>query len=118
MVRPQLIKEEQITMPSLKHELDEIKKRDKELGYRAAKTDEYLGHFVKITQKQAEELKKKLESLNIPRLKDSLLIKIIDIMPVTVDELKTILQSYVVNISKQDMEAIVAAVAEFAPKKK
>lgn len=115
MVKPKLLGEKPISMIELKQELDNIKKRDKELGFRAGKTEEYLNHFVKIDAKQAEELRKKLEGLEISRLKEEMIIKIMDLMPTTVDELKTILQSYTANINKKDMDSIVGAVAEYAP---
>jgi len=118
MVRPIILNEKPISAVELKEELEEIKKRDKELSFRSQKTAEYLNQFITISPKQAEELKKKLQGLDITRLKEDITIKIIDLLPQTVDDLKTILQSYVANINKKDMEAIVNVVNGFVQEKK
>ena len=62
MVKPELIEEKPITIVELKQELTAIKKRDKELGFRSNKTEEYLSQFVELDTKKADELRKKLES--------------------------------------------------------
>ena len=116
MVRPKILGEQPITMLELKKELAAIKKKDKELGFRSQKTEEYLNHFTKLDEKQAEDLKKKLEGLSISRLKEEIVTKIIDLLPITVDELKTILQGYVVTINKKDMESIIEVTKKFAKK--
>jgi DNA-directed RNA polymerase subunit F len=56
--------------------------------------------------------------LKISRLKDEFIIKIIDTMPATVDDLKALLQGYVVSINQEDMKKVIAAVNEFIPAKK
>ena len=40
-----ILNEEPMSMAELKEELDKIKKRDKELNFRANRTEEYLQHF-------------------------------------------------------------------------
>jgi DNA-directed RNA polymerase subunit F len=118
MVRPELQSEKPVSMAELKKELEDIKKRDNELNFRGKKTEEYLGMFVELSAKKAEELKEKLHSLKISRLKEDIIIKIIDTLPATIDEMKTLVQGYVVNLSQEDMKKIVDAVNEFAPAKK
>ena len=63
----EIISERPISMSKLKDELEKIKKRDKELNFRAVRTEEYLQHF--DISKDSEELSKKIEALNIPRLR-------------------------------------------------
>lgn len=118
MVKPQLISETPISMVDLKENIAEIKKRDEELGFRATKTEEYLNQFVKLDKKEAEDLKKKIEALDVKRLNESMLIKILDIVPINVEELKTIFQSSVVSVSKKDMEAIIQITKEYASEEK
>ncbi|MBW2996039.1 hypothetical protein KY332_01930 [Candidatus Woesearchaeota archaeon] len=117
MAKPEILEEHPINMVQLKAELDAIKKRDKELGIISNKTEEYLNHFVSLSPKQAEELEKKLRALKISRLKDEFIIKIIDTMPATVDDLKTLLQGYVVSINQEAMKKVIAVVNEFTAKK-
>jgi len=118
MAKPVIIKEQPINMVVLKEELESIKKRDKELGPVSTKTDEYLQLFAAIPLKKAQEMESKLRDLKISRLKDEFIIKIIDVMPTTVEDLKTILQGYVVSINQEDMRKVVDVVNEFIPAKK
>lgn len=117
MVRPKIISETPISMVELKEAIADIKKRDKELGFRSQKTEEYLNQFTKLDAKEAEEIKKKIDGLGISRLKDEVVAKILDLLPTTVEEMKTILQGYVVTLSKKDMESIVEVTSKFAKKK-
>ena len=118
MVKPEILNSKPITIAELKEELGKITKRDKELGYRASKTMQYLESFPGLNNKKAEELRAKLEGLKISRLKEEYVVKIVDTMPNTVDELKALLQAYVVTISNEDLKKIVEAVNEFTAEKK
>jgi DNA-directed RNA polymerase subunit F len=118
MVNPNIVSEAPVTMAKLKEDLEKVKARDGELNFRAGKTEEYLNQFVSIDSKKAEELMKKIEALNIPRLKNEHMIKITDLLPKTADELKTILQGYTVSVTKENMAKIVAVVNETTSSKK
>ena len=118
MAKPELIQERPINIVELKTELEAIKKRDKELGFRSNKTEEFLNLFVALSSKQAEEMKSKLEGLKISRLKEEFIVKIIDTLPQTVDELKTLLQGYVVSVNQEDMKKVIAVVKDFTPANK
>ena len=110
MPNPKMIEETPITLVEVKEALKKIEEKDNELNYRSNKTKEYLNHFVTLTQTQKNDLYKKLNELKLVRLKEAHLVKIIDFLPKTVDELKVILQAYPVNMPKKDMESIVAIV--------
>jgi len=118
MVKPEIISEKPITLTELKQEIDKIKKRDKELNFRVGKTEEYLSHFITLSKAKEEELIKKLEKLNVPRLRDIHITKIVDILPKTVDELKIILQGYTLTVNNDNLKKIVDVVKDFAEKKK
>ncbi|MBU1204855.1 MAG: hypothetical protein KKA61_02195 [Nanoarchaeota archaeon] len=118
MVKPEIISEKPVTITELKQEIDKIKKRDKELNFRVGKTEEYLSHFMTLSKAKEDELIKKLEKLNIPRLKDIHITKIVDIIPKTVDELKIILQGYTITVNNDNIKKIVDIIKEFAEKKK
>ncbi len=117
MAKPELLGEQPITMAELNKEITAIKKRDEELGFRAAKAEEYLQNFKPLDEKKANELKEKLDKLNISRLKPEMTVKIIDLLPKTVDELKVILQAFVISVSSADMKKIIEVVKEFPPAK-
>jgi len=90
----------------LSERLEKIKKRDKELGTFGMKTQEYLNLFVKLKPKEAETLKKKLEGLEIPRLKDRHIIKVIDIMPKDMDSLRALFSGENITVKPEDLKRI------------
>ncbi len=111
----EIISEVPISISDLKQELEKIKKRDKELNFRAARTEEYLQNF--STLNDPAGLSKKIEALNIPRLKEQHIIKIIDILPKTVDELRGVLQGYALTVNNENLKKIVDTVNNFAAEK-
>ena len=113
MTNPELISETPISMSHLREALKHIKKRDEELNFRAGKTEEYLNSFVTLKPKEADELHKKLEELDIPRLKQEHIIKIIDLLPNTPDEVKLVLQGYTLTVTKENLKKIADVVSEY-----
>lgn len=110
MVKPNIVGEVPISMFNLKVELEKIKERDGELNFRANKTEEYLNQFIEINKKDYKALRKKLDDLEIGRLKEEQIIKVLDLMPKTVEELKIILQGYVVTLTQDQMKKVVSAI--------
>ena len=108
-----IISEEPISIYDLKKSLDKIKKRDQELGFRAAKVEEYLRNFAKLDSKKVDELKKKLEELNIPRFKQEHICKLADIMPVDVDDVRLVLNSYSITITNENLAKIADVIKEY-----
>lgn len=115
MSEMQIISETPIDIYILKEELEKIKKRDKELNFRSNRTEDYLNQISSI--KNADKLFKKIMDLNIPRIREQHLHKIIDIAPTTVNELKVVLQSYTVSLSNESIKKIVDVINEFLEKK-
>ena len=113
MSQAQVITETPINMVQLKKELDKVKKRDEELNFRAQRTDEYLAQFVTLKPKEADELTKKIEELKIPRLKPEHIMKILDILPITGEEVKILLQGYTITVSKDNMKRVADVVKAF-----
>lgn len=108
-----IISEKPISMAELKEELEKIKKRDKELNFRANKTEEYLGQFTQIKAKDAAEITKKIKNLKITRLKEDAIVKIIDIMPTAAEELKSILQEYSLALNTDSLNKIAEIIKGF-----
>lgn len=113
MPNPQFIEHNVLSLAEVKALISEIESRDKELNTISNKTKDYLEHFASTAPEQKEALAKKLTSLNITRLKDEQTAKIIDFIPLNLNELKAILASYPnLSLSKKDQESIVEAVKE------
>ena len=115
MTDMQIVSEAPMNMYQLRKELEKIKKRDNELNFRANRTEEYM-HQV-ATLKNSEELFEKIMKLNIPRLKEQHIHKIIDVAPTTVNDLKVVLQGYTITLNNESMKKIVDTINEFLEKK-
>jgi len=101
----------------VKAALERIKEKEPELNFRAAKTWEYAQDFAKINLKEAKELTEKLKALEIPRLRDAHIHKLIDVMPVSDKHVKITLASHNITLTLENCKRIADVIAEFAPKK-
>ncbi len=117
MTKPKVINEEPMGIHEVKAALAKIKERDETLTFRGNKTEDYLNQFALLGQKKADELIEKLTKLNIPRLKELHIKKIVDVMPKTAKDVKMVLQGYTVTVKQEHIKKIGETVAEFAPEK-
>ncbi len=109
----QLIEEKPISMAELKEDLKEIKKRDPELSFRTAKVSEALESVKVLKMKDAAEVIKAITKLEIPRVKEGHIVKIVDLLPTNVTELKNIFQSYTVTVTNENCEKVLEILAEY-----
>lgn len=103
-----------MTSSDVKHTLEKIKEKEGELNYRAGKTYEYLEQFAKLNPKKSKELFEALTKLEIPRVKEQHIVKLIDVLPTTGKDVKVALQGYAVTITNENLDKIAATIAEFA----
>ncbi len=115
-MNPKIKSEEPINIVEMKEELKKISKRDEETSIRTNKTIDYLNDFVSIKPADSKKLYDEIEKLEIPRLKDVHIHKIIDLMPLTVEEMKVILQGYTITVTKESMKKIVDVVKKYLKK--
>ena len=113
MVKPTILEEKPMNIVEVRDELAKIEKRDKELTFRANKTKEYLNSIVTLKTKESKELFKKIDELGVPRLKEVHIHKIIDVLPGSVEELKTIVQSFTLTVNQDNMKKIIKVVSEY-----
>lgn len=114
MGKPTVLNETPMNVLQVKAQLEQIKKRDTELTFRGGKVEEYLQQFTTVSPEQAEEMYKKIEDLNVPRLKDVHIHKIIDVMPRYLEDLKMVLQGYTVTIKDDQLKKVLDVVAQYA----
>ncbi|MCF7861503.1 hypothetical protein K9M79_04630 [Candidatus Woesearchaeota archaeon] len=110
---PAIMEKQALSMMDVKDHIKKITSRDKELNYRANKTKEYIEVFCNSTKKAHTELIKELSELDIARLKDIHILKIADILPKTIDELKIVLQGYTVSLNNENLKKIVTVVKKY-----
>ncbi len=108
-----VIKEIPVSLAEMRQKIEEIKKRDKELNFRAKKTDEYLNLASKQKFQKAEELKKDLQKLGIERLKPTLIVKLMDILPKDMDSLRAIFSNESLSLKEDDYSKILNVVKEY-----
>lgn len=113
-----VISETPVAMAELKEELARVKERDSELNFRASKAEEYLNNFCTIDAAKSKELKEKLLKLEIPRMREEHLVKIVDILPATPEEVKSVLQGYTMTVSQENIKKIADIVSGYIGKKK
>ncbi len=93
--------------------MHQIRDRDKELGFRAQKTIDYLDSLKPLSAEKARQLFDKLAKLEVPRLRDLHFYKLIDLMPTSAKDVKTILQGYNVTVTQENCKKIADTIAEF-----
>jgi len=118
MPNAKIISEEPMSLVELKQEVKRIKKRDKEPSFRVTKLEEYLNSFVELSVKDYKEAYEKLDKLSVPRLKDVHIKKMLDILPMNVDQLKVVLQGYSVTVSQDNMKKMMGVLKEYLPENK
>ena len=118
MVNPKIVEEVPLGLAEIKAELETIKKRDEEISARASRMEDYLNQFSTLSKGESVKLVDELNKLNIPRLRDPHIIKIVDLIPETVDDIKNILQGYTLTVTNDNLKKIVDVTSKFAPKQK
>ena len=114
MPNPEFIEEKGLSLVDVKVAIDKIETRDTTLNYLSQQSKDYLDSFVTLSAAKKGELHKKLQGLELTRLKEEHISKITDFLPKTVNELKIVLLAYPLSLPKKDQDSIVAAVQEIA----
>ena len=113
MSQPDVEGREPVSLAELADHMEMITDRDEELNFRAGKTEEYVNEFAELDKDEFDELFDEINDLDVPRLKDKHIIKIIDFLPKTVKDLEVILEGYPLTLSDEDKEDIVETVTDY-----
>ncbi len=81
-------------------------KDKKELSARGVKTLSYIDGIIQCKDKKAVEMTEKLSKLDITRLKERHIKKIVDIMPKDLDTLRTIFSGENITLKQEDLQKI------------
>jgi len=112
MIKPEILNEAPLSTIELKGILKKNQKTDEELNFRAGKALDYLDQFTKLKPAEYKKFYKKIEDLKVTRLKDVHIIKILDILPTTAEEVKSVMQGYPVSLTATDQKKIAEVIAE------
>jgi DNA-directed RNA polymerase subunit F len=97
-----VLKEEFVT----KAEIKEILSQRKDLELEQKLSKEHVGAFKKLKLDKVLKLKEDLKALGNPKLNDELIVKIIDIFPSNIDELKVVLQMSLIPFSDDEIQKV------------
>lgn len=107
----QVLEENPLCLSQLKKSLKDLQ-TEATLNFRAEKTNAYLEAFALYSDKEAAELIKKIQALNIPRLKERHIVKVIDVMPKDVDSLRLLLSTETLTIKDEDLKKILDVIPQ------
>ena len=102
-----ILEQKPISMAELKEKLTVIKTEKGELNFRADKVYAYLEDFA---EPNALEVYKKLVGLEISKLRDRHIVKIVDLMPKDADSLKAIFSGEVAVLKQDEIQKILEVV--------
>ena len=117
-MNPKIQEQIPISIYDLKKEVAKIKKRKKELSIRTGKTEEYINQYTVLKQSEADALEQDLIKLNIPRLKEQHIKKLLDVLPASIEELKVIFSGYTLTVNKENQQKIVTVLKKYLPEQK
>jgi DNA-directed RNA polymerase subunit F len=109
----QILSETPIPLSQVKEAVETIKKRDKEPNFRVKKIEEYLNSFSTLSTAKSKELIEKLTKLNIPRMREMVIFKIVDLMPASIEDLKMILQPYALTVTNENLNKVIETIKEY-----
>lgn len=72
----------------------------------------FISKFTKLSPAQAKDMRKKLEELNLMKLNEKHIVKVIDLLPQTPEEINKIFVD--VSLDEEEMQKITNVVKEFA----
>ena len=109
-MEPKINSQTPVSMTELKSEIERIKKREKEPSVRVTKMEDYLNSMNLLPAAKEKELIEAIRKLGVPRMKDEFIFKITEMPPKTVEDLKIILQGYVISVNNDYLKKIVDTV--------
>ena len=110
MIDYEVLEERVVSLPEVK---EILKKRKKEAKYEQKLAYEHANKFAKLTLKQAESLAKDLRALELRKLKDEVIVKIIDLLPKSVEDLKVVVSGSKLGFKPEELEKVMEVVKKY-----
>ena len=109
LVEYEEVKETFVPISKVKEILEEVKDKNYEqkLAYEHAKK------FSKLDAKKAQKLVEELSKLEMRKLKDDQIVKIVDIMPKDMEDLKVILEKSKIQFKEEELQKILEIVKKY-----
>ncbi|MHC1566397.1 MAG: RNA polymerase Rpb4 family protein [Candidatus Syntropharchaeia archaeon] len=105
MIIKEIVNEELLTLAEVKEILSEIREREKdEMRHEKRKALDHCNRFAKIDAKRSRKLVNEL--MKLEKMREEIAIRIVDIMPRSKDELRTIYAKEKFTLTDEDFERI------------
>jgi DNA-directed RNA polymerase subunit F len=111
MTEFEILEQNPVTLADTKVKIDALAEEG-ELTFRAEKTKSYLENFVRLEKDEVDAIRSSIEELNIPRIKDRHVVKILDVMPKDLDSIKVLLSGETLTISDDDLKKILDVIPQ------
>ena len=108
----QLLNEKPMSMAEMKQKIAAVEKRDGTLNFRATRVKDYVEQFAAIKPEEAVKIRERMANLDIPRLRDRHITKIIDVNPKDVNSLKIVFAGEALTLKPEEFEKIFGALKE------
>lgn len=105
--------DEAVVSPAFVRETLEKVKESSDLNFKSLKLLEYLNRTVTLSVDDTKKMIQKLKDLDLVRLSDKHIIKIIEILPPSKDVLRNVLTSLNTTLPDEEVEKIMEVVNEF-----
>lgn len=105
MAELEILTEMPLTMAELKEKLEFVKKKQ-DLSFRGNKTLDYLHLFSKHSSNDVSAIREKLKALEMVRLKERHIAKIIDLQPEDAIDLKMLLAAENITLKDEELKKI------------
>ena len=100
-----------LTLAEVKEELSKRKSEDE--NERIESTLTYAKKFSKIKPEKVKDIKKELQGLDLMKLKERFIIKIIDILPEDSEDLKKIFVGEDVSLDQNEIDKILGIIKKY-----
>jgi len=101
-----ILEEKPLTLIEVSEELGKVKKRDETLSPRSLKVEEYAHKFKVGELVVVQDLRQKLQALDILRLKEKHIVKLLDLMPEDLESLKIIFAGEDLTLKQEDLQKV------------
>lgn len=105
-----VLKKEPLSLAEVKELVDEKKENETK---KVEMMREYLKKFVKISPENAKKLKEELKNLKITKLGEEHIVKMIDILPSDVDDVRKIFFGSTVSLNQNEIQKIIEVINKY-----
>ncbi len=112
MVEIDVIEQKPVSLVEVKGMLENAKKNTKELNFRAQKVNNYLNDVVSLDEKKYKYLYEKLSHIESQKLRDRLIVKILDVMPEDMETLKSLFSGETTSLKLEEFKQILDILKE------